>query len=86
MALKPGMLEEDGFLDSMAKEMEAVFREKLPFVVPGADPEMGEAERRLLFVAVAQGVVKHLAANPDAFKVEVSLSNGKGNVSEIQSI
>ncbi|MBS1222538.1 MAG: hypothetical protein H6R23_2158 [Proteobacteria bacterium] len=84
MALKPGTLED--IAGSMAAAMEQVFREELPVVVPGADPGRGEAERRLLFVAVAQGVVRHLAANPDAFKVQVSLTNGAGQVTQIQSM
>jgi hypothetical protein len=83
MALKPGTFED--ISGSMADAMEQVFREELPVVVPGADPGMGAAERRLLFVAVAQGVVRHLAANPDAFKVQVSLTNGAGQVTQIQS-
>jgi hypothetical protein len=83
VALKPGTIED--IIDSMAEAMEQVFREELPVVVPGADPDRGEAERRLLFVAVAQGVVRHLAANPDAFKVHVSLADGAGQVTQIQS-
>ncbi len=83
MALKPGTLED--IIGSMAEEMEQVFREELPIVVPGADPGRGEAERRLLFVAVAQGVVRHLVANPNAFKVEVSLTDGEGKVTEIKA-
>jgi hypothetical protein len=83
LALKSGTLED--FIGSMADEMEQVFREELPVVIPGADPARGEAERRLLFVAVAQGVVKHLVANPDAFKVEVSLTDGEGEVTEIKA-
>jgi hypothetical protein len=84
VALKPGTL--DDMVRSMAEAMEQVFRTELPVVVPGADPGRGEAERRLLFVAVAQGVVRHLAANPDAFKVQVSLTNGAGQVTQIQSM
>ena len=84
MALKPGTL--DDMVRSMAEAMEQVFRTELPVVVPGADAGRGEAERRLLFVAVAQGVVRHLAANPDAFKVQVSLTNGAGQVTQIQSM
>ena len=84
MALKPGTL--DDMVRSMAEAMEQVFRTELPVVVLGADPGRGEAERRLLFVAVAQGVVRHLAANPDAFKVQVSLTNGAGQVTQIQSM
>lgn len=83
MALKPGTLQD--ISGSMADSMEQVFREALPSVVAGADPNKGDAERRLLFVAVAQGVVRHLAENHDAFKVEVNLSNGEGNVKEIQT-
>lgn len=73
---------------SMAEVMEQVFRKALPSVVPGADPTKGEAERQLLFVAVAQGVVRHLQEHHNDFKVEVdlpgSLGTAQGEVTEIK--
>jgi len=86
MALKAGTLE--NISGSMAEVMEQVFRDALPSVVPGADANKGEAERRLIFVAVAQGVVRHLQEHHNAFKVEVELPGGRGTangeVKEIQ--
>lgn len=85
MALKPGTLEDIN--GSMAEAMEQVFRDKLPSVVADADPTKGEKERRLLFVAIAQGVVQHLQEHHDAFKVRVTLPGGvtaDGQVTEIQ--
>lgn len=71
MALKAGTF--DDLSGSMAELMEQVFRDTLPRVISDADPDRGERERRVLFVAVAQGVVGHLRDHPNSFKVEVDL-------------
>ena len=85
MALNAGDI--NNISASMAGIMEDVFSTNLPIVVPGADASRGREERELLFVAVAQGVVQHLVANPDAFKVRVSvpsIGDADGEVIEIQ--
>ena len=83
MALKAGTINSTDITNtdnstSMAEVMEQVFHKALPSVVPGADPTKGEAERQLLFVAVAQGVVRHLQEHHDDFKVEVDLPGNLG--------
>lgn len=61
------------FSDSMAQMMEDAMNDLL--VAEGRDPlSTGNTtttrDRRLLFVAIARGVVRHLLENPDAFDVE----------------
>jgi hypothetical protein len=38
-------------------------------------------DRRRMFAAIARGVIEHLAANPDALKVEITSAHG-GHVNE----
>lgn len=41
--------------------------------LPGLSMEPSEArDRRRLFLAIAQGIVEHLSANKDAFKLQVT--------------
>ena len=77
MALKPGNLtassdvNDPAFLDSMASEIESelsalMTNDGLPPL--SMDPtDRSVRDRRRLFVAIARGVVRHLADNPDAF-------------------
>jgi hypothetical protein len=39
-------------------------------------------DRRMLFVAIARGVVAHLVANPDAFKLNLT-KDGDGKVTNV---
>jgi hypothetical protein len=57
---------------SMAKAIEDAFIAEWPNVVTGQAAPSGEAllSMRLMFVAVARGVVKHLHDNPNAFNVQ----------------
>lgn len=61
------------FTASMAQAMENAYRQSLvddgkhPFETAGNSEE--DRDRRRIFVAIAQGVVGHLAANTDAIKV-----------------
>lgn len=67
--LKAGSI--DDFSGSMAKAMVNAFRAEWPKVM-GEDsepPEMTE-EMKLLFVAIARGVVDHLVAREAAFQLE----------------
>lgn len=58
--------------NSMAKAMEDAFiAEWLRVKEDQAAPEMTE-DMRLIFVAVAQGVINHLKANQNAFEVLVT--------------
>lgn len=72
MQYKPGSLSD--YTDSMAEKIRIVF-EKLWKEKHGADlPSETKDERRLLFVAIAQGVIQHLKNNAlDAFDIEVNV-------------
>jgi len=79
MALKPGNLttsinpNDPAFLNSMASEIEnqlntLMTNDNLPKL--SMDPSNRSVrDRRRLFVAIARGVVRHLAKNPDAFVI-----------------
>jgi len=74
--------------ESMAQAMETAFINEWPIAMDGQPaPEMN-SQMHLMFLAIAQGVVNHLKANPDAFKVTVSSSgtgsNYTGNVTAIE--
>lgn len=69
--LKGGDLD-DGFAGSMAEAIEDALNDLLddedkPRVSTDDTPET--RDRRIMFVAIAQGVVNHLVANPGAFNV-----------------
>lgn len=63
------------YTGSMAEAIEKAFQTAWPGLmdgdVPGSTPDM-----KLLFIAIAQGVVEHLKGHADSFKVEVDLSGG----------
>jgi hypothetical protein len=80
-ALRPGGMGDRGndasvfaeFENSMAQAIERALNELL--VDEGRDPlstanTTATRDRRLLFVAIAQGVVNHLVDNADAFRIE----------------
>jgi len=87
MPLKAGTnLSLSGFADSMAEAMAEAFRDEWPYVMHGAPvPDMSD-QMKLLFAAVARGVVKHLQEHATDFKVTVTSSGSgdyKGTVTEI---
>jgi hypothetical protein len=69
--LKPGYVVGPEFQGSMAQAIEIAFNELQPEASKLAPDESDPAtiEHRKLFVAIARGVVRHLAANPGAFVV-----------------
>src|SRR4051812_32118422 len=80
----------DGFADSMAKEIELAFDEaRVEAGFPTLpDPATANQEdlnsRRILFVAIARGVINHLVKNPDAFTFAVDLSNFPSVTTDLQ--
>jgi hypothetical protein len=80
-SLKPGQMGSPAaigtpaeFANSMAAEIEAAFSELLQDagLPPLADDNSKESrDRRRLFVAIAQGVVRHLVARNEAFVIHV---------------
>lgn len=78
MALKPGSVTlsrtpaSPEWTLSMAKAMEDAFLQEWPIAMGNQPvPEVNE-QMRLLFVAIAKGVVKHLGENGSAFQVAIS--------------
>ena len=57
---------------SMVHEMEEAFKKEWPKVMKGQPVPEPNDQMRLMFAAIAQGVVNYLSQNHDAFKVTVS--------------
>lgn len=76
--LKPGTLEDFG--NSMAEAMDEAL-ERIWYKRMGRHlPKEYEDDRRMLFVAIAQGVVKHLTERADsAFDVYVAVTQATGS-------
>ena len=73
MALKAGSVEH--FEDSMAEAMETAFKSEWQSVKGTALRALGEEDRKILFAAIAQGVVNHLKQRArDAFIIEVRVT------------
>lgn len=71
-ALRAGTLQETEFAGSMAEAMEDALGQEWFNLKSTPLPAQGQDDRRLLFVAIAQGVVSYLTANADAFNVAVT--------------
>ena len=66
--------------NSMGAAIERQLNHLLPEALPTTDsPEA--RDRRRMFAAIARGVIEHLAANPDALKVEITQAPG-GHVTQ----
>lgn len=68
MPLKAGKLND--FAGSMAEDMEQAFRTLWPQVMQTPYPGMNE-HMKMFFLAIAQGVVRHLVDNADAINVNI---------------
>lgn len=84
MALKAGSLQ--NLSNSMAKAMENAFIQQWPIIMGDQEPPADRQQLQLMFVAIAQGVVAHLQANPEAFEVEVTLPNGNTATGAVTAI
>jgi len=77
MAIKAGTVND--FESSMAEAMEEAMRIEYETVKVGQQlPTMGIEDRRILFAAIAQGVVRHLKNHLDSFKVNTEVSGVAG--------
>jgi hypothetical protein len=68
----------DAFAGSMAAAMEEALNSFLSDEEKPTVPVDNSAEsrdRRIMFLAIAKGIVDHLVANQDAFKIKDSLGN-----------
>lgn len=85
MALKAGSVSD--FENSMASAMADAFAREWRVAMNNQPFPGMNSQTKLIFAAVAQGVVNYLKANHDAFKVEVTgpvAGSFTGTVKEIQ--
>ena len=83
MALKAGTVLD--FNASMAAAMEQAFKDEWFDVKQEALPGVGEEERKILFAAIAQGLLSYLEANINGsllVDVTVTQTTGSGIVSD----
>ncbi len=87
MPLKPGTNHSTTeFADSMAEAMVTAFNNEWKYVMDKAPKPESLDQIKLLFAAVAQGIVEHLKLHATDFKVTVNSSgsgNYKGTVTQI---
>ena len=60
---------------SMAQAIEDAFLEEWHNAMDPQELPKHNKQMQLLFVAVAKGVINHLAAHPEAFKIKVDATN-----------
>jgi len=95
MAIKPGNFSADptdvsGFVNSMAASMEVELNKLLvldglaPLSTTNTDREV--RARRRMFVAIARGVALHLAAHPEAFKVQPQIGGVTLRINNIEVV
>ena len=66
----------NGYNNSMAAAMEKAFMEQWPYVMDDADLPASSDQMKLMFIAIAQGVIKHLKQNSASMKVRVTFNIG----------
>lgn len=71
--LFPGNLDDFEVEESMAKSIEDALEDLLG-ALP-ATPEHVVKDRRRLFIAIAEGVIRHLRDHQDAFEITVDIDN-----------
>lgn len=70
MTIKPGSSEsDDAFADSMAEEIENALKMEWLAIKKELLPDAGKADRRLLFAAIAQGVLSYLKKHDPDFEI-----------------
>ncbi len=80
MAIKAGTVSDFG--SSMAEAMESALKEEYQAVKGEAMPTMGEDDRRMLLCGIAQGVVRYLKDNLDAFELTSEVTQVVGGTDE----
>jgi hypothetical protein len=78
MGLKPGTSDPDEWNGSMAEAIENALAREYEAVKAEPFPSYGVEDRRMLFTAIAQGVIKHLTENMSAFTVSVEVQQVTG--------
>ena len=82
MGLKAGTIND--LSNSMAKAIEEAFLSEWPKAKQGQSPPAMNDDMRLIFVAVAQGVVKHLKVNENAFEVTVNTTDLHSHTAQVE--
>lgn len=78
MGLKAGSYNDP--LNSMAQAMEDAFQDEWQAAKGKALPDSGEDDRRILFAAIAQGVLNHLKAHiNEALLIDVETEQNSSN-------
>lgn len=70
MALKPGSVAD--FANSMAQAIEQAMQEEWQAAKGVPLPSQGQGDRRLLFVAVARGMLRYLKAHQDEVLLSIT--------------
>ena len=82
--LKPGRVSGASFTASMAEAMDKAFLEEWKSVKGTTLSSLGEEDRRILLVAIAQGVVAHLQTQVEAIRVEVDVTDHQGDGTAVE--
>jgi len=64
----------DNYSGSMAEAIENAFKSEWPHIM-GIPAPATEAQMKLLCIAIAQGVIRHLVNHPEAFEIIVSIGD-----------
>jgi hypothetical protein len=81
MALKPGS--KGNLSGSMAGAIQTSFNAHFKEIL-GKEPPISNKQMELLCIAVAEGVINHLKAHPEAFKVTFNLGGSENYVAEVR--
>jgi hypothetical protein len=85
MPLKAGT--KANYSGSMAEAIEYAFRREWPNAMPGAElPTTTSPDLKLLFVAIAQGVIRHLKDHADSFQVDVATSGVHSHTADVEIV
>lgn len=86
MPLKAGSKNRnDDFINSMAEAMEKAFEAEWPHIMGSEALPPSNEQMQLLFIAIAQGIVRHLVENPGSFNVQTDSTSHAGKVSNIST-
>jgi hypothetical protein len=76
----------DGYTGSMAEAMELAFLEEWPNVMGNADLPAPNDQMKLMFIAIAKGVIRHINDNKASFKITTSgIGSPNGTVTGIDT-
>ena len=73
MPLNPGKIDNSSYSGSMAEAIENAFKKAWPSIM-NSNLSPTSDQMKLLFIAIAQGVVKHLKENANSFKITIQTS------------